>query len=133
MQKLMRMVSQKGMSFGNLGGGMWADLKADPTLTPEFSYLHRAPLWSDERRFSKPVWSWLCGTGKDWTVDPAVVFRTQEGDTHGLDLDNGEKKARLMWGPLGPILKARSHVDLLFLELDTSLTTLPATCVLGSC
>ena len=111
-------VSQKDLSFGNVGGVFWTQVKTDPLFKAPFSTLKKAALWSDEGRFKEGVWSWLCAEGEDWTVEATKKVQTQEGDVFSVQLDVGDKKERLLWGPMGALLKSRSLVDVILVEVS---------------
>lgn len=117
-QKLARAVGLKYLTFGVVSSNLWAELKSDPDKMPSFEVLKKAGLWQDEDRFKKPVWSWLCGPGEDWTVAAANAVQTQAGEVLRISLEVPSGKEMLNCGRLGPIHKTRNVVDVVFVEVN---------------
>lgn len=109
----------------NLGGEFWNRVKANPDITPPFEALSKATLWVDTHQYQKSVWSWLCGEGPGFNVDVAKALSAKEGDPVSVDIEVGERKARLNVGDVGPLLRKRSLVDLLYIEVDSATERLP--------
>jgi hypothetical protein len=121
--KLVRAVDISVLSVGNVGGHVWAELK-EGERNPPFSLLKKAKLWQEEDRFKKPVWSWLCEEGKDWSVSAQAAVRTQQGEVVKINVNIDSKTERLMCGELGAILTSRSVVHLLYIEVKSGDTVL---------
>ena len=45
-----------------------------------------------------------------------MTIKTQTGEVLTAQVDVGDKKEKLMWGPIGPIMQCRQHIDCLYIE-----------------
>lgn len=120
------MVPHKHLT-GNFGGPFWHALRLNPDHTPPFEKLSKSTLWADAKQYEVPVWSWLCGGGgRGFNVDIGRALNPREGDPVPVDIEVGERKARLLVGEVGPILRKRPILDLVYVELSAEATGLPA-------
>lgn len=121
------MVNHKDLTC-NLGGEFWHALKLNADHTPPFEALSKANLWSNAKAFEGPVWSWLVGGGEGagFNVDIQRALGAKQGEPLGVDIEAGERKARLLVGEVGPILRKRPILDLIYIELSEQADQLPA-------
>ena len=121
-----KLVPSNHLAFGNPGGNFWTDVKSG-TMLPRFDILRKATLWAEPGLYSRSVWSWLCEGAQDFAVAAVEDLFTQAGQAHGISIDIGEKKGVLRHGQLGPLVKSRQVVNLLYIEADASMTELSST------
>ena len=116
--KLMKQCPVRDLTFGNVGGHVWSQVKADQNFIPPFSILKRAPLWAEESRFKDTVWRWLCEGAEDWAIKEAEQLETKEGAVMSVDVQVGRATAKLMWGDVVPVLRTRSQTEVLLFEVN---------------
>ena len=117
MHKLAKTVDIKDLAFGNIGGHVWQELKTTPGMVPTWTICQKAKLWDDEAKYGTTVWPWLTGKGNDFLSAEASPVMTQLGEVMSIEVGLGERKDRLLCGPLGPILKSRSQVNVMYMEV----------------
>ena len=114
----MKQCPVRDLTFGNVGGHVWSQVKADQNFIPPFSILKRAPLWAEESRFKDTVWRWLCEGAEDWAIKEAEQLETKEGAVMSVDVQVGRATAKLMWGDVVPVLRTRSQTEVLLFEIN---------------
>ena len=102
-----------------LGGGVWAQLKADDTKFPPAKDLLKAQLWDKPDLYKHSVWTWLCNPdGGDASV-AASKLPTQSGVLHQLDVTTGNRAEKLLVGPLSAIMACRTEATMVLCEVGT--------------
>jgi hypothetical protein len=115
--KLARQVALKDLQIGNIGGNFWSLFKNDENFAPDWSHVKKAPLWTDEARFGRTVWTWLCEGVEDWTVASAGRMMDKQGMIYKVQVDVGDKKENLHWGDVSALVRTRRIVDLIYIDV----------------
>ena len=106
------------LTLSGLGGGAWANLKADDSKFPPVEALKQAKLWKNENLYKTTVWGWL--TEEDDGSAPALAssLTTDQGEVYSLDVRHGGRDEKLLVGGLGPVLVSRTMAAMVFCDVD---------------
>lgn len=119
------MVPVDDLTPGNIGGPVWAALKAAPDEGLKWTHLSRAKLWTDKALYEETVHKWLTSDAQDFNVEVQRALTVAEGEVHVADIEVGERVAKLNVGPTGLLLQKRAIVDVIYIEVDEATTALP--------
>ena len=125
MKKLKLMVPIQDLTPGNIGGPVWAHVKAHPEEGLKWDKLVKAKLWTDVAQYKKSVHDWLCTGAQDFQVEVQKAL-TGQGEVQVVDIEVGEERtAKMHVGPTGQLLQKRNIVDVIHIEVQEDATELP--------
>jgi hypothetical protein len=83
---------------------------------PGWDVVKEAALWR-EATWQKTVLPWLTGHEAHYLTQSAGVLELQNGPVHTTSLTLNSRTEQLKWGMVGPLLEARSHMEVIYMEV----------------